>query len=224
MQDKSKNSVKKPVLIELQYFGPVQYFARLLFHEKVIFERYEHYQKATWRNRCQIAMPDGPLTLSIHLKDGRDQRRSITEVKICDTHKWRQAHWMSLCTAYRSSPYFEYYEDQLAPLFQNPHERLWDFSFQAFELTLKLLKVDLDISFTDRFVKDHGDSVVDLRSAILPNARKSRPDLIYQAPSYQQVFEPKIGFLPNLSVLDLLFSTGPNAADVLRSAMLQLES
>ncbi len=218
MQEQSKNTVKKPLLIELQYLGPVHYYARLLHHKKIVLEKQEYYQKATYRNRSIIAMPHGPLTLSVHLKDGRDQRKPVTQVRICDTHNWRSNHWRSLCAAYRSSPYFEYYEDDLAPLFEQEFQYLWDCNWQFFQKTLELLKVELEVSSTDKFEKDHGEDLVDMRSAILPNG-KSKPDSLFEAPAYDQVFEPKIGFFPNLSILDLLFAVGPNAADLLRSSM-----
>ena len=213
----------KPILlIETQYVGNIQYYARLLFHEKVMIEQYEHFLKSTYRNRCYIAMPDGKLRLSVPLVDGKQQRKQMKDIKISYTEPWQKLHWNSITTAYRSSPFFEYYEDDLAPLYEKKEKFLLDFNEKIRYKILELLQIEDKISFskTKRFEKScvAGD-ILDFRSAILPQKNKSKLDENFEIPVYHQVFGERTGFLPNLSVYDLLFSEGNNTLNILRSCM-----
>ncbi len=223
MDEQSQKNVKKTLLIESQYLPNIQYFARLIHHKKVLIEQYEHFVKASYRNRAYILMPDGPLRLSIHVLGGRRNRDAMKNVKICNAHHWQRIHWQGMRTAYRSSPYFEYFEDDLAPFYETPATNLFDFNQSLIAHIIEMLGADIEMSYTEKFQKVYGDDILDWRSAIFPN-NKSRADELFKAPIYHQVFEDKIGFHPNMSVLDLLFAEGPNALSVLESAMSEAAS
>ncbi|MEZ4883107.1 MAG: WbqC family protein [Chitinophagales bacterium] len=213
---------KTTLLIESQYVGNIHYYARLLHHGKVLIEQCEHFQKATYRNRCHIAMPDGQLRLSIPLKRGRSQRQTMKDMKISYDEEWQKHHWNSLKSAYRSSPYFEYYEDDLLPIYTQKMVYLMDFNQHLNNFILTALHAQnlIEITFTEEFHKIYDSSkVIDFRSFIQPNPSKEKQDPLFETPVYHQVFETKTGFLPNLSVLDLLFSEGPNSLEILKNSI-----
>ncbi len=211
------------LLIESQHVGNIHYYARMLYHGKVLLEQEEHWLKASYRNRCYIALPDGALRLSVPIEKGRQQRRPLKDIKIAYTHRWRSLHWTSLCTAYRSSPYFEYYEDDLAPLYEQKFTYLVEFNQAINQQILSLLQIsesDLQITPTQTFQKVYTDeNILDFRSAILPQQHRCRKDELFTPPVYHQVFENKTQFIPNLSIYDLMFAEGPNTVDILRASM-----
>lgn len=217
---------KLPTLvIETQYLGTVQYYARLLHHKNVLIEQAEKFAKSTYRNRCYIATADGELRLSIPLFNGKDQRKTIKDIKISYDHAWQRLHWHSLTAAYRSSPYFEFYEDDFYPFYHKKFTYLLDFNQQLCALILKALQADVDINYTQKFRKLYDEQqFLDFRSAIHPNPRKARKELAYQkaatyiTPTYQQVFDDKLPFMPEVSIVDLLFNEGPNSATLLKNA------
>ena len=213
---------RKTLLIESQYFGSIHYFARILYHGKVMIEQHEHYIKSTFRNRCIIASPQGALRLSVPLLKGKHQKKAFKDIEIAYHHPWQKQHWNSLCSAYRSTPYFEYYEDDIEPLFRDKQTRfLMEFNMECMQFVLSALSINIDFSFTDGFEKDYTEStnLLDFRSLIHPKKEATNVDSIYVRPQYYQVFEKKTGFLPNLSILDLLFAEGPNTTAILESCM-----
>jgi len=166
----------------------------------------EHFEKMTLRNRYIIAAADGPLTLSIPLTEGRQQRKPMKEVLICNKTKWQIQHWRTLESVYRRAPYFEHYEPELRPLFEQPFERLLDFNMATIGLLLKLQGAPQQLQLTDSYHAIYPDAAADLRkqcsSAKLPLSASAFP-------AYHQVFADRTGFLPNMSLLDLLFAAGP---------------
>lgn len=214
---------ERTLLIESQYAGSIHYYARLLHHRKVLIEQHEHFQKATYRNRCYIAMPDDKLRLSIPLEKGRQQRRSMKDMKISYDWDWQKLHWNSLTSAYRSSPYFEFYEDDIAPFFlEKKITYLMDFNDELHRFIMDAIHVGKQVKLerTTHFEKQYNPlEVLDFRSAILPSENKSRKDEVFKVPVYHQVFENKIDFLPNLSIFDLLFAEGPKSLGILEACM-----
>jgi len=209
------------LLIETQYLGNIEYYARLTHHKTVLLEQHEHYVKSTYRNRCYIAMPDGPLRLSVPLARSRYQRRAIKDVRIDYSYAWQRLHWNSLCTAYRSSPYFEYYEDTFYPYYHKPFDFLLDFNQQLCAEIVELLQLPVQVNNTKSFQKSYAPeaNICDFRSVIHPRKTHAIGNPKYVSPTYHQVFENKIGFLPNLSIIDLLFAEGPNAVARLQDAI-----
>jgi len=214
----SINHQKKPVLIESQFFPSLPYFAIFLFHDDIIIDQHEHFVKASYRNRCEIATPDGLLTLSIPLASGRGQRRRMKDVGIFNVEKWQAKHWNSLSSAYRRSPYFEYYEMKLEPFFKTEKTNLLEFNTELLEFCLSALKVQSNYRFSDTYIGKEDPSVIDLRTHITPNKKRERLPEDYTTPTYHQVFNDRNPFFPNLSILDLLFNEGPRSAEILRKA------
>jgi len=205
------------LLIELQYFGTISWYLAMMGHDAVMIESQENFEKSTYRNRCYIASPEGKLRLTIPLMHGRNQRAKYSEVKIDYSHDWQKNHWDSLCSCYRNSPYFEFYEDKFLPCFSAKPEFLFDFNKQIFLLMLELLELDIQFEHTIAYEKNPDGNVEDLRSLILPN--QPHPKSIPFQLEYRQVFQEKTGFLADLCIADLLFNEGPHARENLFSAL-----
>ncbi len=208
---KSHNKVKKNLLIESQYLGPIAYWKSLVQYDTIFIEQCEHFVKATYRNRCYIATPNGKLGLSIPILHGRNVRRVMKEVLIANDHNWQKIHWDSLCSAYRRSPYFEYYEDDLHPFYHTEYTHLLDFHQALFDWVVEQLELEINLERTTLFEKTPNEETQDMRSHIHPNPEKEQLPADLNIPTYHQVFEDRIGFLSNLSIVDLLFAEGPNA-------------
>ena len=204
--------MKNKLLIEMQYFGSIAYFQELLKYDEVIFEKYEYFEKSTYRNRCLVVGPNGLQNLSVQIKNGRAKKQLYKDVKITYEHRWHHIHWQTLASNYRSSPYFEFYEDYFEPFFNKEYENLFDFNFELFKLINTLLSLKINYSFTEKFEKIPFEDTTDLRSHFVPKNKT----INYLNKEYIQVFSSKIGFYPNLSILDLLFCEGPNAISFLK--------
>ncbi len=202
------------LLIESQYFPTISYYTTLIKHSILQIERYEHYQKLSYRNRCYIAGPNGPILLSVPLAKGKNQRTIMKDVRISNEEKWQGLHWKTLVSAYRRSPWFEYYEDDLQGLYEQPFEFLLDWNMACFEWANRVLGYEGNITFTDRYEKEYGPSagVTDSRDLLKPAARETQ----WNGPSYTQVFQERTGFIPNLSILDLIFCEGKHSLDLLQ--------
>lgn len=202
----------KEILVSLPYFGPINQFFEIAKASKIWVEHEDNFQKQTYRNRMYIYGANGKLSLNIpikHLpKTEIKVHQKYTEVKIDNESKWQSIHWKSLKTAYQTSPFFEYYEDELAPLFQKEYIRLYEFNRDCFETVVECLQLDLEFEFTSEYHKQP-ENLTDLRH--LSNAKQS-----INIPEYIQVFQEKHGFISNLSILDLLFNEGPNAVTYLK--------
>lgn len=208
----------KPALIELQYFPPIQFFSKCLAHPKIIFEQQENYRKGSYRNRTHIASANGLLRLSIPLVKGKNQRQSIKAVKISYAENWQHQHWSAICSAYGNAPFFDYYADEIEPFFKTKYDFLFDFNLAIFNQLLLILQIATPIQFSSSFLHETGDNLIDLRNVVHP--KKDKPDKNFQIVKYAQVFQEKEGFLPNLSILDLLFCQGPAACILLEQSIL----
>ena len=192
------------------YAGNLMYYSSLLKAEAIKIDLFENFQKQSYRNRCSIASPNGILNLIIPID--RKSKSVIKEVKIDDSQNWRKIHWKSLESSYRSSPYFEYYEDDFHEIFfKKKSNYLFEFNHLILLEILKALKVELEITFTKSYVLKN-DKIHDYRNVIHP---KIQLDNEINELTYHQVFQEKQKFIPNLSVLDLLFNEGPMAKQLL---------
>lgn len=200
-------------LLHPAYFGPIDQFIVWANAERVVFENEGNYQKQTYRNRQYIYGANGRLLLNIPVKHQRNEkgRQKYKEVKLENNFHWQRDHWRSLQTAYRTSPFFEFYEDDLAPLYEKPETYLLDFNYRCLETVASALSLELDFSKTTVFT-EHPENCEDLRGLIV--SKRENPE---NQMRYPQVFEEKYGFMENLSVLDLLFNEGPNALGYLRN-------
>ena len=202
------------ILIHPTYFPSIEQMAAVAQSEKVIFEIEDHYQKQTYRNRTFIAHSNGKLLLNIPIKHNKTGKRQKTkDVTVENDFPWQEHHWRSLQSAYRSSPFFEYYEDDLEQLFTETVGNLMEHNLKIFDLLCELLGIEVEVSKTTSFEKN--PETTDLR--ILVDAKRKST---FQPETYTQVHEINHPFLPNLSVLDLLFNEGPSALDYLERQIL----
>lgn len=191
------------------YLGPIQFFVQIAKSYNVTIETQEHYNKQTYRNRCQIYGANGLLNLSIPIQKTGTSHSKIKDVKINYADRWQKIHWKSFESAYRRSPYFEFYEHKFEKYFNNQkHTFLFDYNLDIFTTVLELLDLSQTINFTEEFIKEPANTF-DLRN----KDPKKNKELSYSR--YIQVFEDKAGFIPNLSIVDLLFNEGPNSKSYL---------
>ena len=209
MAESTKN---KTLLIESQYFPNLNFYKTLISHDILLIERYEHYQKLSFRNRCYIAGPNGSILLSVPLARGKNQRSIMKDVRISNEESWQAQHWKTLVSAYRRSPWFEYYEDDLSRLFERPVQFLLDWNLACYEWVSGVIGLATPIAFTDEYVKEYtSPGITDARDQLRPASENARTDM----PAYTQVFQDRGGFLPNLSILDLIFCEGKRSLAIL---------
>lgn len=230
---------------------------------RVVVEQHENYIKQTYRNRCVILGSNGPLCLVIPVEQGRRPGLRIRDTRIVWYERWQVNHWRAISSAYRNSPYFDYYADEIRPFYEKKWDYLFDFNLEYLELLLDLTGLSASVGLQQRSAGDDdtaqwaphlssvglqqrsaGDEVpaqyarhssfvelteafeqlpepfLNLREAISPKVPVSTALPEYRDVPYTQVFEGKFPFMPGLSVLDLLFNTGPEAADILRRSWL----
>ncbi len=204
----------KTILLHPSYFPFIEQMAAVAQADKVVFEVEDNYQKQTYRNRTFIAHSNGKLLLNIPIKHNNFQKRQKTkDVVVENDFPWQEQHWKSLQSAYRTSPFFEYYEDELEHIFTEPVEGLMAHNLKIFDLLCELIGIDVEVSKTTSF--ETKPDIIDLR-VLIDAKRKSA----FEAEAYTQVHQANHPFLPNLSVLDLLFNEGPNALGYLEASIL----
>ncbi len=186
------------------YLAPLEYYSVLKNNDSVFVEHHENFVKQTYRSRCEIYSPSGKQVLSIPLVK-RNHKQTMKEIKISYDYDWQRLHWRSLESAYRRSPFFEFYEDDFKPFY---HEKKFDYLIDLNEemqqLLLSLLKLKTTYIFTNEFKLNYegGD---DFRNEIIIEKDKIK--------RYNQVFETRHRFIPNLSIIDLIFNQGPRSLD-----------
>ena len=191
-------------LLSTTYFGPIQWYQKLYRAEHVVIEQWESFQKQTYRNRCLIATTQGIQALTVPVVRG--ETSLMKDIRISDHGNWRHLHWNALQSAYGESPFFEYYQDDIQPFFTQRWDYLFDFNEAIRQKMCELIDISPQVSLTGSFQPkaDH-----DFREAI--NPKHPAPDADFESRSYYQVYQQKHGFLPNLSILDLLMNTGPES-------------
>ena len=193
------------ILLSTAYLPPVEYFSLIAGTDGIIIEKEESYLKQSYRNRCYILCAHGPLLLSVPVLEGSRHNVPVKEARIDYSKRWQQVHLRALMTAYRSSPFFDFYFEPLEKIISVNHEFLIDLNTSLLEALLKMLKIDMLISFTDDF-EPLNDEQYDWRYRINPG-KKSHTVL----KGYFQVFDTGKGFIPNLSIIDLIFNMGPES-------------
>ena len=192
------------------YLAPIEYFINIIKYDKIYIEKNENFIKQTFRNRFSIYSSNGLLSLTVPVKKINGNHTLIKDIKISYDTPWQQIHWKSLISAYNASPYFQYYKYDFEPFYNNKFNFLFDFNLQLLKLVFKLLNVEKEILFFEKFEKNYPNTV-DLRH--ITNSKLKRD---FQIQEYPQVFDDKYGFIPNLSIVDLLFNEGPNALNYLQ--------
>lgn len=209
------NSVSN-ILLPTAYFPPISYFASLVHSESILIEQMESFPKQTFRNRCEILTSSGRLNLVVPVSKPNGNHTLTKDIRISYREPWNKHHWKSIQTAYRSSPYFNYYADILQPLFESKETSLLQHNQEILSVLSKILKLKLSVTFTEDYLRQPANTT-DLRFEMTP--KKSRPGVAF--PDYPQVFSHISGFVANLSILDLLFNMGPETGKYLENAGLE---
>ena len=193
------------VLLSTTYFGPIQWYQKLYRAEHVEIEQWESFRKQTYRNRCLIATTNGIQALTVPVEHSDSQL--IKDIRLSDHGNWRHLHWNALQSAYGESPFFEYYQDDIHPFFEKNWMFLLDFNEAIRQKVCELIDIQSNVSYTKEFVPE--EKMASFRDVICPKHPQEDPD--FSPKRYYQVYEEKYGFLPNLSILDLLFNMGPES-------------
>ena len=186
--------------------------ARLAQYPKVLIEQHDHYTKQTYRNRCSILAANGIISLTVPVAKGRKPKVPTKDIRVDYATNWQANHYRSIMSAYKSSPFYEYYIDDIRPIF----EKKFDFLIDLNQFTLSALTdafgLDTKMVLTQAFQENN---TLDFREKIHPKKAFSITDPAFKATPYWQVFWDRFEFAPNLSALDILFNMGPEAEGLL---------
>jgi len=218
-------------LLQTTYFGPIQWYQKLHRYDHCLIEQYDSFQKQTYRNRCVIATANGVQALTVPVEHTNLSPLTshlsplVKDLRISDHNQWRRVHWNALQSAYSESPFFEYYVDDLHPFFEKKYAFLLDFNEAIRQKICELIDIHPHVVHSSQFIVHNYEPqpaqnnyelctmnyelIADFREVI--NAKHPQPDAEFNAKTYWQVFQHKHGFLPNLSILDLLFNMGPES-------------
>lgn len=197
------------VLLPLFYLPPISWFSVFLQHDaEVTLEQFENFPKQTYRNRTVIYGANGKLALIIPVL--HNGKKTINEIEVAQRENWQKLHWKSIKNAYQSSPYFEFYEDQLAQIFTFETQSLCQFNFNALQIIQKFLKTEKAYSLNEEFTKTPAE--VDFR-----NKFSAKKESEFEMEEYYQTFSDKLGFEKDLSILDLICNKGPESLTYLRN-------
>ena len=201
----------KTVYLSSAYLAPVEYYTKLATYDKIYVEQHDHYMKQTYHNRCTIAAPDGELPLSIPTVKPDTPKCPMKDIRISDHGNWRDLHWNAIESAYNSTPFFEYYKDDFRPFYEKKYEFLIDFNEELCRMICELIGLHPNMERTEAYKTDFTSDETDFRERIHPKKDFHIEDPEFVAKPYYQVFEQKLGFIPNLSIIDLLFNMGPES-------------
>jgi len=212
------------LLLSTAYMAPIEYYAHLYAAGHAVEDRGEHYVKQTFRNRCYIATPNGPQALTLPVVRTGAAHAPTRDIRLSNHGNWQHLHWNALVSAYDNSPFFEYYADDFRRIYERKYEFLVDFNADLRQLILEELSLDLPIAVSDTYVDaTPAEDFTDLRQVLSPKAQPCVPGETsatgFCAKPYYQVFAERTGFLPNLSMADLLFNMGPESRLVLRGSI-----
>jgi len=196
------------------FFPPVQYFTHLFAAKRVLIEVCENYQKKTYRNRYLIYGTNGIIPLSVPVEKGNSAKQNIKDVRVSYIMPWNENHWKTIESAYNSSPYFLYYEDDIREIFIKKWDFLLDMNIASINIIANCLEIKTDLQYTTTY-NPPGYYEKDLRELINPK-NDVKNDINFIPIEYRQVFGGKYGFISNLSILDLLFNKGPETLLILR--------
>lgn len=199
---------------DLQYISSIIWYKISINFSNLEFEQYEQWQKTSFRNRCHILGANGIITLSVPISGGRNVKALTKEIRIDNRQNWQSIHWRSIVSAYNRSPWFEYYRPELEMKFSKPYAFLWDWNLEWFYWVSSKMGWNPKISFSSHYSgADEIENIHDIRGRITP---KYIQNLRWEGPEYSQVFQDRMGFIPNLSIIDLLFAEGKNTLNFLK--------
>jgi hypothetical protein len=187
-------------------FAPISWWAMAKQEQQVLLDQHEHFEKMSFRNRYSLASAQGKLQLSIPLKEGRNQRVPMHLVRIDNSVNWQLNHWKTIVSLYNRSPFFSYFEYKFEPLFQEKFDQLIDWSIASMNCVKSILNLESELMLSQTYSPQYPDSI-DIRKTYHPKKNN------FSIKHYPQVFEAKVAFIPDCSILDALFCTGKYALD-----------
>ncbi|MCA6068396.1 WbqC family protein [Chryseobacterium sp. RG1] len=197
------------VLLPVFYLPPISWFSVLLNPEnEIVFEQFENFPKQTYRNRANIYGANGKLSLIIPIN--HNGSRALKDIEISYREDWRSLHWKSIKTAYQSSPYFEFYEDKIRKIFDLKEKYLLDFNLKALEILQQILKIEKAHSLNAEYIKNPEE--VNFREKF-----SAKQPSEFEMDEYYQTFTDKLGFIQDLSILDLICNKGPESMTYIRN-------
>jgi hypothetical protein len=197
------------ILLSTAYLPPVEYFSLISQAEEVFIEKEENYLKQSYRNRCYILTAHGPQLLTVPVYLGSIHKTPLKEIRIDYSKRWQQVHLRALIASYNSSPYFQFYFEEIEKIISGNYDFLIDLNFELTEKILKMLQMKVKLGFTERF-EAIGESETDYRYKITPKKKA-----LFITKKYSQVFDNGSGFIQRISILDLIFNMGPEAGEYL---------
>lgn len=210
--------VPEKALLPLFYNAPVQFFTKFFLHSHILIEKHANYNRQSYLNRCIILSANGPLSLSIPVITGNSPNSRYTEVCIDYTKRWNTVHWRAIESAYRNAPFFLYYGDTFHDLYERRFQSLWEWNLTLLNTTLGILEIKKPVAFTEQWGNSR-DDIADYRNSMHPKPSRQKVDPYFKPVPYFQVFLSRYGFTANLSILDLIFNTGPDASGILKSSV-----
>lgn len=204
------------IVLSSAYFPPAIYMALAAHSSNIIIDPNEHFIKQTYRSRTNIMGVNGLQTLSIPVL--WKNHMPLKDVRISYTENWQKTHWRSILSAYGKSPFFEFYQDDLAPLFEQKADFLADWNMETLELVNALIGIKPKIEIADAYVEKDTQKF-DFRDRISPKKEFSHGEIKMELAPYQQVFADRHGFIENLGILDLLFNLGPDCHTYLKESI-----
>ncbi len=205
------------ILLSTAYFPNIEYCSKLISNQTIFIEQHEHFIKQTYRNRAVILAANGPVPIIVPVVKGRGPKIKIKDLQISYDENWQRNHWRTIFSAYNSSPFFEFYADDFEPFFQKKHQFLLDLNMDILKTIFDLLEIDPELFLTGNFEKVP-ENTLNFREKIHPKIRFSDKSNC-KSIEYTQVFSDKLGFASNLSILDLLFNTGPQAYSIIENGI-----
>lgn len=211
----ARDNLVKQYCLSTAYLAPVEYYMLLSEASMILLEQHDFFVKQTYRNRCTIGTANGPMDLIIPVEKLQSNKSLIKDIRISDHGNWRANHWKAIMSAYQSSPFFEFYADDLVSFYEKKWSFLWDFNLALQQEMLTLLDFDSNIQLTDKYLPDYENEYIDLREAIHPKKENVVSDFC----PYYQIFSQRYGFQENLSIVDLLFNMGNESILILKKLL-----
>jgi len=190
------------IVFSTAYLPPVEYFSHLNKYQTIQIDIFENYIKQTYRNRCCIYSANGKLTLSIPVIKVDGNHTNIKNIEIDYRQPWQKIHWRAIESAYNSSPFFLYYRDDLEPFYMKKYKFLVDLNHELFAILCNLVGIKTENLFSGKYFEP-SPNIIDMRNSFSPKKQND-----HSQKKYKQVFDEKFGFIPNLSIIDLLFNEG----------------
>ena len=201
------------VLLECEYFPCIDWFTTFVQADQVLIEQYENFERASFRNRCYVAGPNGRLALSVPVEGGRNQRAVMKDLRISYHERWQHQHLKTLEACYGRAPYYDYVMEALYPIFEQSHIYLLDLNLLTVEVLQRLMKTKQTFQLSSNYQIILPTHFTDYRHEFgIRTMHKT------SAFTYLQPFSSRHGFIDGLSTLDLLFCNGLRAIDYLDTA------